>query len=229
MTHKRISPHIFRHSFAIRYLVLGNDPFSLQELLGHEDMTTVKNYMHMNDETIQSQKRKYSPGDHLPTRIPGPRETRRRGYRTRGQSVKKREEWTTWSPCRVPLNKGATRQMLSSNQRSGKRGRTSSLRKKIRKSSQSGTASDQHSIQQGDEAGASTQLLLLAMSGRQRLSLLSPDFTPTMRKPWCDFTLILAIALTHIVAVAWGQKGHYIDVVIIIMEDILAAIQMCDP
>ncbi len=92
ITEKRISPHIFRHSFAIRYLVLGNDPFSLQELLGHEDMTTVKNYMHMNDETIQSQKRKYSPGDHLPTRMPGPRETRRRGYRARGQGQKKREE-----------------------------------------------------------------------------------------------------------------------------------------
>jgi site-specific recombinase XerD len=45
ITHKRISPHILRHSFAIRYLVLGNDPFSLQELLGHEDMTTVKNYI----------------------------------------------------------------------------------------------------------------------------------------------------------------------------------------
>jgi hypothetical protein len=56
-------------------------------------------------------------------------------------------------PGRVPLNKGATRQMLSSNQRSGKLGRTSSLRKKIRKSSQSGTASDQHSIQQGDARG----------------------------------------------------------------------------
>ena len=90
ITDKRISPHIFRHSFAIRYLVLGNDPFSLQELLGHEDMTTLKNYMHMNDETIQSQKRKYSPGDHLPTRMPGPKEARRRGYRARGQ--KKREE-----------------------------------------------------------------------------------------------------------------------------------------
>ncbi len=90
ITHKPISPHIFRHSFAIRYLVLGNDPFSLQELLGHEDMTTVKNYMHMNDETIQSQKRKYSPGDHLPSRMPGPREMRRRGYQPRGQ--KKREE-----------------------------------------------------------------------------------------------------------------------------------------
>jgi len=92
ITGKRISPHILRHSFAIRYLVLGNDPFSLQELLGHEDMTTVKNYMHMNDETIQAQKRKYSPGDHLPTRMPGPRETRRRGYRTTGQGQKKSGE-----------------------------------------------------------------------------------------------------------------------------------------
>lgn len=83
ITEKRISPHIFRHTFAIRYLVLGNDPFSLQELLGHEDMTTVKNYMHMNDETIQSQKRKYSPGDHLPTRMPGPKESRRKGFQTK--------------------------------------------------------------------------------------------------------------------------------------------------
>ena len=83
ITDKRISPHIFRHSFAIRYLVLGNDPFSLQELLGHEDMSTVKNYMHMNDETIQEQKRKYSPGDHLPTRMPGPKETRRKGFQTK--------------------------------------------------------------------------------------------------------------------------------------------------
>jgi site-specific recombinase XerD len=88
ITDKRISPHIFRHTFAIRYLVLGNDPFSLQELLGHEDMTTVKNYMHMNDETIQSQKRKYSPGDHLPTRMPGPRENRRRGFQARERGKK---------------------------------------------------------------------------------------------------------------------------------------------
>jgi len=49
-------------------------------------MTTVKNYMHMNDTTIQQQKRKYSPGDHLPTRMPGPREIRRKGYRAKGRT-----------------------------------------------------------------------------------------------------------------------------------------------
>jgi site-specific recombinase XerD len=90
ITGKRISPHIFRHTFAIRYLILGNDPFSLQELLGHEDMTTVKLYMHMNDETVHEQKRKFSPGDHLPASIPGPRETRRRGYRVKDQRGNKK-------------------------------------------------------------------------------------------------------------------------------------------
>ncbi len=92
LTDKRISPHILRHTFAIRYLVLGNDPFSLQELLGHEDMATVKNYMHMNDETIQAQKRKYSPGDHLPTRMPGPHQDRRKRFQTKGQHMKPQGE-----------------------------------------------------------------------------------------------------------------------------------------
>ena len=80
ITGKRISPHILRHTFAIRYLMLGNDPFSLQELLGHEDLSTVKNYMHMNDGMIQEQKRKYSPGDHLPTRTQESKEARRTGF-----------------------------------------------------------------------------------------------------------------------------------------------------
>ncbi len=78
---KRISPHVFRHTFAMNYLIKSNDPFSLQELLGHEDLTTVQNYIHMNDTVLQEQKRRYSPGDHIPIRMPGPRETRRKSPR----------------------------------------------------------------------------------------------------------------------------------------------------
>jgi len=86
---KRISPHIFRHTFAMNYLIKSNDPFSLQELLGHEDLTTVLNYIHMNDTVLQEQKRKYSPGDHLPTRMPGPRETRRKSIQGKEQRRKR--------------------------------------------------------------------------------------------------------------------------------------------
>ncbi len=89
ITDKRVSPHILRHTFAINYLVKSNDPFSLQELLGHEDLTTVQNYMHMNDTVLQAQKRKYSPGDHLPTRMPGPRETRRKSVQMKEHQRKR--------------------------------------------------------------------------------------------------------------------------------------------
>jgi integrase/recombinase XerD len=85
---KRVSPHIFRHTFAMNYLIKSNDPFSLQELLGHEDLTTVLNYIHMNDTVLQEQKRKYSPGDHIPARMPGPREIRRKGFHEKGQQRK---------------------------------------------------------------------------------------------------------------------------------------------
>jgi integrase/recombinase XerD len=88
ITGKRVSPHIFRHTFAMNYLIKSNDPFSLQELLGHEDLTTVLNYIHMNDTVLQEQKRKYSPGDHIPTRMPGPRETRRKSSRVKEQQRK---------------------------------------------------------------------------------------------------------------------------------------------
>jgi len=46
--------------------MLGGDIYTLQELLGHEDIATIKNYMHLNDTLVQEQKRKFSPGDNVP-------------------------------------------------------------------------------------------------------------------------------------------------------------------
>ena len=85
ITGKRISPHILRHTFAMNYLIKSNDPFSLQELLGHEDLTTVLNYIHMNDTVLQEQKRKYSPGDHIPIQTRGQKETRRTGFKPKAR------------------------------------------------------------------------------------------------------------------------------------------------
>ena len=89
ITGKRISPHILRHTFAMNYLMKSNDPFSLQELLGHEDLHTVLNYIHMNDAVLQEQKRKYSPGDHIPQRMPGPRDLRPKYLRGKGHQSKR--------------------------------------------------------------------------------------------------------------------------------------------
>jgi site-specific recombinase XerD len=85
ITGKRISPHILRHTFAMNYLIKSNDPFSLQELLGHEDLATVLNYIHMNDTVLQEQKRKYSPGDHIPIQTLGQKETRRTGFKPKAR------------------------------------------------------------------------------------------------------------------------------------------------
>jgi integrase/recombinase XerD len=77
-TDRRVHPHLFRHTFAVRYLMGGGDVFTLQELLGHEDMETIRNYMHLADVNVQTQKRKFSPGDQIELM---PKKTRRTGFR----------------------------------------------------------------------------------------------------------------------------------------------------
>lgn len=42
---KKISPHTFRHTFAVHYLNRGGSIFLLQQLLGHEYITTTLNYL----------------------------------------------------------------------------------------------------------------------------------------------------------------------------------------
>jgi integrase/recombinase XerD len=58
---KRVSPHTFRHTGALFYVINGGDPFSLQKILGHTDMSMVRKYIQMTNTDIKKQHNKYSP------------------------------------------------------------------------------------------------------------------------------------------------------------------------
>ena len=59
----RVSAHTIRHTYALMFLQNGGDPFTLQRLMGHSDISTTRLYVELNTDYLKKQSDNYNPLD----------------------------------------------------------------------------------------------------------------------------------------------------------------------
>jgi integrase/recombinase XerC/integrase/recombinase XerD len=72
----RLHPHLFRHTFAVKYLMNGADVMTLKMILGHSTLEVTQVYMHLAEAHVQVQHSKFSPVDRLDLKVGKRKRTR---------------------------------------------------------------------------------------------------------------------------------------------------------
>jgi integrase/recombinase XerD len=61
----KTSAHLYRHTFAKNWILNGGDIFRLQKVLGHSDLTVVKEYVNMFSNDLSIDFDRFNPLDRL--------------------------------------------------------------------------------------------------------------------------------------------------------------------
>ena len=77
---KAVHPHLARHTYAMAWLVEGGSLAALQEVLGHQDLTTTQVYARVTDDLVKREAaRVYAQKNLVPGSVVTPEKERQEG------------------------------------------------------------------------------------------------------------------------------------------------------